>query len=73
MKENQKILFVNIINDEGDTGRFSGCDEYGEYIGIDYDIDLDYFSEKEIAIFEGLGENNGLTNVEKKYGAGRNG
>jgi len=74
MKDDDKIIWVNISNNEGDCGRFSGCDENGEWSGeIDYDIDLDYFSTEQIKIYEGLNESNGFANIDKRYGAGRNG
>lgn len=72
--EKDKIFVVNITNDEGDYGRFSGDDEYGEYQGyIDYDIDIDYFSSEQRKLWDGLDENNGLNYIEKKFGAGRDG
>ena len=73
MKEDDKIFYINITNDEGDTGRFSGYDENGEYCDIDYDINLDDFSEAEQNLFMGLTENNGFSNIDANYGAGRNG
>jgi hypothetical protein len=73
LTESDKILFINVINNEGDSGRFSGCDEDGEYSDIDYDIDLDYFEDDQIKLYKGLSENNGLANIDKRYGAGRNG
>jgi len=74
MKDKDNVFIVSIMNNEGDCGRFSGCDEYGNYQGfIDYDIDIDYFGENQLALWDGLNGNNGLSDVAKTYGAGRNG
>lgn len=66
----EKVLVVNILNDEGDYF-FEDCD--GD---IDYDIDIDdlptyYDWEKEL--YFGINESNGFSKIEKTFGAGRNG
>jgi hypothetical protein len=73
LKEDDEVLAIYISNEEGDVGRFSGIDENGEYWGINYNIDLDYFSDKQIELYNGLNEENGIIHVDKKFGAGRNG
>jgi len=66
--DNDEILSINIVNNEGDCGSF-----YPDYDGdIDYDIDLDFFDDNQIEIYNGLNEENGFGLINKTYGAGRN-
>ncbi len=55
-------------NDEGDSA-FSGPDDWD----MDYDIDIDWFSKSQQQEYNGFGEENGISFVDKTYGAGRNG
>lgn len=61
-------LAVYIIgNDEGDSA-FSDND-----LGLDYDIGFDWFTEDQQEIYNGFDESNGITYIDKRFGAGRNG
>jgi len=73
LNDDDEIIGINIVNNEGDCGMFSGCNDQGEYTEINYDIDLEDLPYNQVALYEGLGESNGVSNVDKMYGAGRNG
>jgi len=67
------IAYVNIINDEGDCGAFAYDDDRG---GIDYDIDLDYFSNKQREMYNIFNTPNSGIDINSSnvtYGAARNG
>jgi hypothetical protein len=72
LDEEDSIFFVNIINNEGDTGQFSR----NKYHDIDYDIDLDYFDKNEQLLYGAFDNPNiGLDckTSSVTFGAGRNG
>jgi len=53
---------------------FGGAgDEDDDWSDRDYDVDADDFTDQEQAIFNGVEEQNGFTEVQSGYGAGRNG
>ena len=72
LKEDDEVLVIYIANNEGDCGIFSGYVN-GEYVEIDYNIDLDDLPGKQAELYDGLCESNGIIHVDKKYGAARNG
>lgn len=68
------LVVANIINNEGDTGVF----EYDEsnWGGINYDIDLDHFSEEQQTIYTlFFNDNSGIDSKtsDASFGAARNG
>ena len=72
IKPEDEILVINIINDEGDSD-FTVYDEDGDFSDYDYDIDLSHFDTDQSEFYEGMVEANGLADIQKTYGAGRNG
>lgn len=63
----EKILVVNITNDEGDSFFEKGCE-------LDYNIGLDDLPEPwQKELYEGITEDNGFIKIDKHFGAGRNG
>ena len=65
-----KFLAIRITNNEGDWAFSDNDSDWGD---IDYDIDLDFFGSKQIDIWNGLTPENGFSEVEKSFGAARNG
>ena len=65
----KRVVIYNIGNDEGDSAFYSN-DESDE---INYDIDLDWFSDNQRKIYTEFGPENGIAHVDKIFGAGRNG
>ena len=72
MKDEDEILIVDIANNEGD-GAFSIYDESGEWIDLNHDIDLQWFSEEQQAMFNAFSEDYGIVKSNIMFGAGRNG
>jgi hypothetical protein len=77
IKEYDTIFYVNIVGDEGD-GSFSIYDDNGEFVDLNYDINMDssYFSKKEIDlynIFSNIDSGLDVKTASVSYGAGRNG
>ena len=71
LEPNDYVLVVDICNDEGDTGFFSYDEQWG---GIDYDIDLNYFTSEEQKIYNAIANGiDGLASGQVVYGAARNG
>lgn len=67
-----RVLIVDIANNEGDCGFPT---EDGELYGSpDYDIDLEFLGEQQIALYHGItSKENGLVDGQVKFGAARNG
>ena len=63
------IAVFNIGNDEGDTAFYSRSGGYD----LNYDIDLDWFSDDQKRIYTEFGPENGIIHVDKMFGAERNG
>jgi hypothetical protein len=75
MGEDNDILVVIIINDEGDQDFYStDCDEYG-YPYLDHDIDIDFFPKWQQKVWEALDspKSIGVEDIAREFGAGRNG
>jgi hypothetical protein len=73
LSDNTKIAFVNIVNNEGDSAFMSGDD--GDY-DMNYDIDLDFFDDTQVNIFNAFENVNAGVNLNRTYityGAERNG
>lgn len=72
LDESSLIAVVSINNNEGDSCFQSG--KYGDY-DIDYDIDLDFFEEKQQSIFKIFNDESIIdkNHSEITFGAGRNG
>jgi len=68
-KRPDDIVVMCLGNNEGDSEFYTDGDDYE----CNWDIDLDWFSESQQAMFEGFSEDNGIYLVDKTYGAGRNG
>jgi len=69
LSEDDEVVIFDYTGNEGDDCFITDED----YCDIDYDIDFDFFDKSEQIIFDALSKDNGLTMVEKTYGAGRNG
>jgi hypothetical protein len=67
----KKVAYFSIGNDEGDSCFYE--DDGSDWPELNYDIDLDFFNERQINLYEDFSEKNGLSNIDKIYGAGRNG
>ena len=63
----ENVVYFNFGNDEGDTAFYDANDD------LDYDIDLDFFPEYQQKIYKGWTEDAGLENIDKTFGADRNG
>jgi len=72
LKEDDEVLVIYIANNEGDGGIFDGYIGNGEYGEINYDISLSDLPKRQVRLYDGLNEENGIIHVDKKYGAGRN-
>jgi len=68
IKDDTLLFILNIVNNEGDSAFY---DKYG--YDLNYDIDLDFFDPADAEIYNGMIEENGLTQIDKTYGAARNG
>ena len=67
------IVVWNYAGDEGDVDPFVKTDENGDFLEMDYDIDLSYFDREMQELYRGLTEENGVVLVNKTFGAARNG
>lgn len=68
--DDTKIVYVNISNDEGDYA-FIEDEDWGD---LNYDIDLDYFDDKQQDIYSVFTSgNSGINNADITFGAARNG
>jgi len=63
-----KILVADFCNNEGD-----GAFQSYEYSDIDYDIDLGFLPDQQISIYEEIGKVEGVSHVNKCFGAARDG
>lgn len=70
----QFYILAEITPNEGDYAFVKSMDGYDDGYGdIDYDIDLDFFPKNLREFYSGLTPENGFVEVEKDFGAGRNG
>lgn len=63
------VVVMCIGNNEGDSAFYYSEDDYD----LNYDIDLDWFTESQQNAYNGFGKDNGISLAEVTYGAGRNG
>ena len=70
-KTDKKIAYFVEGNNEGDY--FFYDDPDSEWPELDYNISFDFFDKNQQNLFTDFNEENGLSNVNKNYGAGRNG
>lgn len=70
LNDNDEIVAYSYYGDEGDGCFMRSEDDYE----CDYDIDSDFFGDKEQKVMEAFGDkDSGIDNVDLSYGAGRNG
>jgi len=68
------IVVMCLGNNEGDSAFYpEDMDDFDYDLESAWDIDLDWFSTNQQKMYEGFCEENGISLVDKTYGAGRNG
>jgi len=75
-EEDDEIFVIVIINDEGDSAFYSAESSMENWIELDWDIDPSFLVSWQQKLWHALNDKEsftGLTNIQCKFGAGRNG
>ncbi|HET7733348.1 MAG TPA: hypothetical protein VFK73_05855 [Paludibacter sp.] len=70
IEENAKYIFWEECGGAGDGDYAFDTSGNGD---MNYDVDVSDFRDEEQEIFDAINKDNGFENIEKGYGAGRNG
>jgi len=67
----EDVAVICLGNNEGD-GAFLD-DEHSDWVELNYNIDLDWFSEDQQRLYNEFNASNGISLIDLDYGAARNG